>query len=159
MFKNTLAVLLAAGLSGGLWAGAAPNFTLKKLDGSTFRLADHVGKQVIVVDFWATWCGPCTKYLKKLQELQTKYPDVMVLAVSIDDGQSMSQVNQYVQGRGFTFTVLLNPDSNVLKMFNPTGGVPTTVVIDKKGDVAFSHTGYLPGDERTLAAKVEELRK
>jgi len=159
MFKKTLCAILAFGLSGAAWCGAAPNFTLKNVDGSTFRLADHVGKQVIVLDFWATWCGPCTKYLKKLQELRKRYPDVLVVAVSIDDGQSMSQVNQYVQGRGFTFTVLLDPDTNVLKMYNPSAGVPSTFVVDKRGEVAYTHTGYLPGDEQALFGKVEELRK
>ena len=159
MFKTTLAALLAAGISATSWAGAAPDFSLKKLDGSTFRLSDHKGKQVIIVDFWATWCGPCTKFLKKLQEIQVKYPDVLVLAVSIDDGQSMAQVNQYVRGRGFTFSVLLDPDTSALKMFNPSISVPTTIVIDKKGEIAYSHNGYLPGDEVALSAKIEELRR
>lgn len=159
MFKSILALLLAAGLGGNLRAEQTPNFLLKRLDGSTFRLADHLGKQVIVVDFWATWCGPCTKLLKKLQELQTRYPDVLVLAVSIDDGQSMAQVGPYVQGRGYTFTVLQDPSASVLKLFNPKGSVPTTLIIDKKGAIAFSHTGYLAGDEQVLFDKVGELRK
>ena len=72
-------------------------------------------------------------------------------AIAIDDGQSVARVAQYVQGRGFTFTVLLDPDTNVLRLFNPEGGVPTTVVLDRQGGVAYSHVGYLPGDEKAVA--------
>jgi len=139
------ALLVAARLQ------ATPLFTLKALDGSTFRLADHLGKQPIVLDFWATWCGPCTRSLKKLQELHERFPEAVMLAIAIDDGQSVARVAQYVQGRGFTFTVLLDPDTNVLRLFNPEGGVPTTVVVDRKGGVAYSHVGYLPGDEKAVA--------
>jgi peroxiredoxin len=140
-----------------LRAATAPLFTLKGLDGSPFRLADQVGKRVMVLDFWATWCGPCAKGLKQLQALHERFPELLVLAVSIDDGQSLARVNQYVQGRGFTFTVLLDPDTNTLRLFNPSVGVPTTVIIDRKGEVAYSHVGYLPGDELAVAAKVREL--
>ncbi|MCE1230146.1 MAG: TlpA family protein disulfide reductase [Firmicutes bacterium] len=159
MFKRAWVMLSAGLVSLSLWAGPAPSFTLKGLDGSTFRLADHVGKQVIVLDFWATWCGPCTKFLKKLQEIKEQRPDVLVLAISIDDGQSLDKVNQYVRGRGFTFMVLSDPDSSVLRMFNPSAGVPTTVVIDRNGNVAYQHTGALPGDEKSLATKLDELRR
>ena len=149
-----LAVALALNLGTGL--GATPLFTLRKLDGSSFRLADHLGKQSIVLDFWATWCGPCTRSLKKLQELHEQFPEALVLAIAIDDGQSVARVNQYVQGRGFTFTVLLDPEASALRMFNPEGGVPTTVVLDRRGGIVYSHVGYLPGDEKAVA---EQLRK
>lgn len=159
MRKRALSLLSAALLACTLQAATAPNFTLKSLEGPNFKLADHVGKQVIVVDFWATWCGPCTKYLKKLQELKSGHPDVLVLAISIDDGQSQAQVSQYIRGRGFDFKVLLDPEGSVCRMFNPSSSVPYTVVIDRNGDIAYTHSGYLPGDEKTLAAKIEGLRK
>jgi cytochrome c biogenesis protein CcmG, thiol:disulfide interchange protein DsbE len=135
--------------------GAAPVFTLKGLDGSTFRLAKHLGRRTIVLDFWATWCGPCTRALKTLQELHTDFPDALVLAISIDDGQSVARVDGYVRGRGFTFPVLLDPDGSALRLYNPSGSVPTTVIIDRRGEVVYSHVGYLPGDERIVAEKVK----
>jgi thiol-disulfide isomerase/thioredoxin len=119
-------------------------------------LQDHLGRGAIVLDFWATWCGPCTRALKKLQELHEANPACLVLAIAIDDGQSVARVSQYVQGRGFTFTVLLDPDTNVLRTFNPEAGVPTTVVLDRQGAVVYSHVGYLPGDEKAVAEAVRQ---
>lgn len=139
------------------WAGQAPAFSLQRLDGSRFTLAEHLGRQVLVLDFWATWCGPCTRSLKKLQELRERFPEVLVLAVAIDDARTQAQVAPYVEGRGFTFTVLLDPDSTVCRQFNPSGSVPYTVVIDKGGSRAYSHSGYLPGDEQGLFAAVAKL--
>jgi peroxiredoxin len=138
-------------------AGPVPSFTLKKLDGTAFRLEEHLNKQIIVLDFWATWCGPCTKSLKKLQELQVKFPQVLVAAVATDDGRTMAQVEPYVRGRGFTFTVLLDPEANVCRVYNPGGGIPYTVVIDRQGTMAYEHSGYLPGDELALFAAVAKL--
>jgi thiol-disulfide isomerase/thioredoxin len=150
-------LLLTLALGCPLSAGAVPAFSLKQLDGTVFRMADHLNKQVIVLDFWATWCGPCTKSLKKLQELQVKYPQVLVAAVATDDGRTMAQVEPYVRGRGFTFTVLLDPEANVCRVYNPGGGIPYTVVIDRQGAMAYEHSGYLPGDELALFAAVAKL--
>jgi peroxiredoxin len=157
MDNNRYALIGAVLLTAGLQAASAPRFTLKELGGATFRLADQLGRRPIVLDFWATWCGPCTRSLKKLQELKEQFPEALMIAVSIDDGQSVSAVNSYVQGRGFTFKVLLDPDSTALRLFNPSGGVPTTVIIDRQGAIAYNHVGYLPGDEKAIADLLRTL--
>lgn len=149
--------VLALGLCLRAAAVPVPPFSLKCLDGSLFKLEEHLGRQVIVLDFWATWCGPCTRALKKLQELHERRPGVLVLAIAIDDGRSMAQVDPFVEGRGFTFTVLRDPDASVFRMFNPGGGVPFTAVLDLKGSMVYSHSGYLAGDERALDAAVAQL--
>jgi len=157
MSKAPLCALAAFALCAALPAGPAPTFTLNRPDGSRFNLDDHLGRQVIVLDFWATWCGPCLRALKQLQALQDRYPQVLVLAIAIDDGRTLAQVDPYVRGRGFTFTVLLDPDASACRLYNPEGGVPYTVVIDRKGATAFHHNGYLAGDERALSAAVAGL--
>lgn len=159
MRLSSLSAATAVAVSLFLNAGPVPDFALKKLDGSLFRLKDALGKQVILVDFWATWCGPCSKLLKKVQDIKDRYPDVLVLAISIDDAASQAKVAQYVHGRGFDFTVLLDPDTSVCKMFNPQAGVPFTLLIDKRGELAYTHSGYLPGQEKELVARLETLRR
>lgn len=159
MLKRLLAALLLLALARGAAAfGGVPAFTLKRLDGTPFNSTSVVGKRVVVVVFWATWCEPCHKILKQLQRLKDRYPGVQVLAISVDDGRSMAAINQDTQGKGYTFTVLLDSDTNVMRMFNPSQGVPYTLVIDRAGQVAYRRMGYLPGDEHTLFARIAELR-
>lgn len=158
MFRWLAMPLLALSIAAAPPSGPAPEFSGKLLDGSMFRSNQVVGKKVIVIDFWATWCAPCLKMLKKLQTLQETRPDVQIIAVSIDDATTLSKVGQYIQGKGYTFQVLLDPDSAILRQFNPSTEVPFCVVIDKLGKVAFSHSGYLPGDEKDLFDRVDALR-
>lgn len=157
MKVRACALLLAGLLAWPVRGGDVPTFTLKQLDGSTFRLGDHLGKRVVVAVFWATWCEPCHALLLKLQRLKNRYPEAVVLAISIDDGRSMAAVHQYVQGRGLNLTVLQDADTNVLRMFHASVGVPYTTVIGKDGRIAYRRMGYLPGDEVALGQKVGEL--
>lgn len=150
--------MLAITLGNPLCGGPAPNFSGKKLDGTVFQLKDAVGKRLIVVDFWATWCAPCVKALKKLQAIHESRPDVLVLAVSIDDGASMAKVGQLIQGKGYTFPVILDPDSAILRLFNPSLEVPYCLVIDRQGQVAYTHSGYVPGDEKALIERLDALK-
>lgn len=152
------APLLTLFLGTALQAGPAPDFTGKTLDGKVFRLKDVLGKRVIVVDFWATWCAPCVKMLKKLQALQESHPDVLVLSVTIDDATSQAKVSQLIQGKGYTFPVILDPDSAILRLFHPPLDIPYCLVIDRQGNVAYTHAGYVPGDEKALADRLDSLK-
>lgn len=157
--RSWLAIpLLTLCLGTPLRAGAAPDFSGRLLDGSRFHLREALGKRIIVVDFWATWCAPCVKMLKKLQALHESDPDVLVLAVSIDDASSMAKVGQLIQGKGYTFPVLLDPDSAILRLYNPSLEVPYSFVIDRQGRVAYTHSGYVPGDEKALLDRIASLK-
>lgn len=139
-------------------AASVPDFSLKRLDGSTFNLSEYIGKKVIVIDFWATWCKPCKKLMKHMNQVHLDYKDkIEVLAISTDDVSAISQVESYIKGKGFSFTVLLDPDGSVVRIFNPSRQIPFTVIIDKKGDIAYSHTGYMPGYEKEIIKKIEQL--
>ena len=150
---------LALAVSALLPLGAqGASFTARRLDGSLFRSADVVGRKLVVVDFWATWCAPCLKTLKHLQTLQDSRPDVLVLAVSIDDAASQAKVSQYIRGKGYTFTVLLDPEGALLRSHQPSLDVPFTFVLDRQGKVAYSHSGFVPGDEEALRAVLDRLK-
>ena len=158
--RRMILVLLCLAAAGGVCLAAdVPDFSLKNLDGSTYRLRDDLGKKVIILDFWATWCEPCKKLMKRLQEIQDKYPGVAVVAISVDDSSAYSKVRQFIKGKGFKFTVLLDPDSQVAKVLNPELKIPFTAIIDKDGAIAYTHTGYAPGDEQEIIKKIESLTK
>jgi cytochrome c biogenesis protein CcmG/thiol:disulfide interchange protein DsbE len=159
MRRAILASLCLSLLAGFSAAAEVPLFSLKTLDGSTYRLSDELGKKIIILDFWATWCEPCKKFMKRLQEIQNKYPDVAVVAISVDDASAYAKVGQYIQGKGFNFTVLLDPDSQVAKVLNPELKIPFTAIIDRQGTIVFTHTGYAPGDEQEVIRKIETLTK
>jgi peroxiredoxin len=163
MMKNNRFVLIFIVMSilTGSWlisAGSVPGFSLKGIDGSTYKLGDHIGKKIIVIDFWATWCKPCKKLLKKLDTIYRDYKDhIEVLAISTDDTSAMSKVESYTKGKRFSFTVLLDPDSAVTRIFNPPLKIPFTVIVDKNGDIVYSHYGYVPGQEKEIIKKLEKL--
>jgi len=132
-------------------ASSVPDFSLKRLDGSTFKMGDIIGKKVIIIDFWAIWCKPCQKMLKELNTFYLEHRENLeVLAISIDDPSAFAKVESYVKGKQFAFTVLLDPDSSVARIFTPNNRLPFTVIIDMQGKIAYSHTGYMPGFEKEL---------
>ncbi len=135
-----------------------PDFSLKKIDGTQFSISEVLGKKIIIIDFWATWCKPCKKLLKKLDEIGREFSDqVEVLAISTDESSSFARIESYIKSRGYRFTVLLDPDSNVSGIFNPAGTIPYTMIIDLSKKIVFTHTGYVPGFEKKIREKINEL--
>lgn len=153
-------VLLTMVLVFNGFGDSVPDFSLKKMDGSTFKLSDHLGKKIILIDFWATWCKPCKKLLKKLDKINKDYNNtVEVVTISTDDSSAFSRVESYIKGKRYSFTVLLDPDSGVSRILNPSRVLPFTLMIDKKGDIVYTHTGYMPGYEKELIKEIEKLKK
>ncbi len=153
--------MLALMLVFPLFSGdAVPDFSLKKMDGSTFKLSEHIGKKVLIIDFWATWCKPCKKLLKKLDKINKEYKDqVEVIAISTDDASAFAKVESYIKGKGFKFTVLLDPAGTVSRMFNPAGTIPFSMIVDKNGKIVHTHSGYMPGYEKQIIKKIKRLSK
>lgn len=134
------AILTATGCSGGsvtgqalAEGGIAPDFTLQSLGGKEVSLADFRGKPV-VLNFWATWCGPCRQEMPFLQEvsedLEWTERGLVVLAVNL--GEAAAAVREFTDGNGLTFTVLLDSNHEVGTQYN-TRYIPTTYFIDKDG--------------------------
>ena len=114
-------------------SGPAPDFTLKSLDGSSVTLSDLRG-QVVILDFWATWCSPCIEGLDHLEQMHEQYDarDVIVLAINIEETQD--EVTAFISDHGYTFTVLLDMEASVSDAYG-VAAIPHTVVIDGKGEV------------------------
>ncbi len=112
----------------------APDFALRNLKGNWEKLSAYNG-QVVILNLWATWCGPCRIEMPSIEELYRKYraQGLTVLAVSLDKGNSAT-VKQFVQEYQLSFPVLLDKEGLVERLY-PTFTIPATFIIDKKGVV------------------------
>jgi cytochrome c biogenesis protein CcmG/thiol:disulfide interchange protein DsbE len=121
---------------------APMHFTLKDMNGVDVKLESFAGK-VVVVNFWATWCGPCELEIPWLVELQTTYPDdVVVLGVSIDDTADL--LKPFAAKMKMNYPVLVGVDrQDVQDAFGPLYGIPVSVFIDRDGRIARRHSGIL----------------
>jgi len=136
--------------SGG--ASSAPDFTLADIDGNSFHLADYLGQDVILLNFWATWCEPCRVEMPHLDRMQNDYRDrgLRILAISMDGPESLSRVRSHVSRYDFDLTVLLDAESEVSQLYNPRRAAPLNVLIDREGEIIWTREGYNPGDEDDL---------
>jgi len=127
----------------------APDFELKDLSGKRVKLSSLAGK-IVIVNFWATWCGPCLQELPHLDKIQQEHKgEVVVLAISTDGPDSLPQVRSVVKRQKFGMTILLDPEGKVAALLNPRGTNPFTAFVDRTGRIAESHEGYTSGDEKT----------
>jgi thiol-disulfide isomerase/thioredoxin len=111
----------------------------------------QIGKgKPTVVSFWATWCKPCKEEMKAMGPIYERLKGkIAYVAVSIDNTKTMAKVGPFIESKGYTFPVLLDPNSEVFLMLNGTN-VPYTVIFNADGTLHSKHDGYLEGDEVKL---------
>jgi peroxiredoxin len=133
------------------------DFELPALSGGSVRLSDHLGKDVVLLDFWATFCEPCLLAMPGLDELYRKQRQrgFVVLGVSLDEASSASRVRNEVQKLGITFPILLDQETRVVALYNPRGTAPYSVLIGRDGRVLRRQEGYTPADHDDLARAVD----
>jgi peroxiredoxin len=141
--------------SGNLTGQSAPDFALKSSTGENLRLSEFRG-DVVMVNFWATWCGPCRQEMPLLDELYSRYGRVgfSLLGVNIDDNSSKAM--DMVSELGVTFPVLFDSRKEVSKLYE-VDAMPVTVLIDREGTVRYVHHGYKPGYEVTYLDQIRSL--
>ena len=164
-FRHLLRVLLGAALaisagiagSAASTSQAAPDFTLRSLDGRNVRLQELRG-QVVMVNFWASWCAPCRVEMPHLNKLADKYrtSGFTLLGVNVDDDPKNGSAA--ATKMGLHFPVLHDGEKRVVKMYD-VATMPSTVLIDRDGRVRYLHRGYREGYEQTYDQQVRELLK
>lgn len=124
----------------------APDFTLKDANGAQVKLSDYRGK-VVLLNFWATWCGPCKIEIPWFIEFQQQYKDkgFEVLGVAMDD-DGWTSVKPYIAERKVNYRILLGDDS-VATLFGGIDSLPTTFVIDRSGAIDKVHVGLIGKDD------------
>jgi len=159
--KNLVLALLATVFaatslaSSGLEGQAAPDFVLKSSTGENLRLSEYRG-DVVMINFWATWCGPCRQEMPLLEELYTRYKRVgfNLLGVNIDDDSRRAM--QMIDEMGVSFPVLFDSRKEVSKLYQ-VDAMPVTILVDREGTVRYVHLGYKPGYEDKYLDQVRSL--
>ncbi len=134
----------------------APDFSVKLLDGETFTLSAHTGK-VVILDFWATWCGPCVKALPEVQKFwdDVRTQDVVVVGISTDDPENEDAVQKMAAREKLTYPVGIDRD-RINKAY-AVRGIPCIVLIDRNGIVQGRHVGFSSDLKRTLREQTEKM--
>lgn len=166
--KKTFFVVLSFFLVSLTWAQEAgkdnkqlPSVQLKDMNGKSVNTAQLGFDGPVVISFWATWCSPCKRELNTIQELYEDWQEetgVHLVAVSIDDEKTKNSVPTYVNGKGWEYLVLMDPNGDFKRAMG-VNNVPHTFLVDAQGNIVYSHNNYMPGDEDKLYEEIKKVAK
>ncbi|MDF1499848.1 MAG: redoxin domain-containing protein [Anaerolineales bacterium] len=138
----------------GMKVGApAPDFVLEAVNGEEYRLSDLRGN-VVLLNFWATWCGPCLVEMPLLEAAYQDHKDDGFLILAVNDGESVQEVRAFGEENGLSIPLLLDPGRIVQRLYE-IRGYPSSVLIDEQGQIRFIHIGLV--QERQLNDYLNEL--
>lgn len=154
----TLALLLSLSWVINVSAEPVRDFTLPDMNDRPFSLSSILGEQIIIIDFWATWCAPCMRLMPELEKIHKENDDITVLMISIDNPRAVSRAKSHIRSQKFTMTALFDTNREISNRFQVTD-IPHTFVIGYDGSIIYEHTGYVRGDEEELLEKIIEYRQ
>jgi thiol-disulfide isomerase/thioredoxin len=158
--RNRLAAIAAAlaialpALAGSA-AGPAPPFSLASRSGGDVSLAQYKG-QVVMLNFWASWCGPCRQEMPLLESIYRKYNRMGFVLLGVNVEPDSQAANEWLKQTPVSFPILYDKDSRVSKLYD-VAGMPSTVIIDRGGKLRVLHRGYKPGDENEYLDSIRTL--
>ena len=160
IFKGlTLAVVCASAALAASSTGPAPGFTLSGRGGKNIDLSQFKG-QVVMINFWATWCVPCRQEMPLLEDIYKKYKPMgfTMLGVNVEPNSKAAEEWLAKLPKPVSFPVAFDTDSKVSKLYK-VAGMPNTVFVDRKGNIRVMHRGYKAGDENIYLTQIRTLLK
>ncbi len=153
---------VAVVLSGGSAVSAptlvstpAPDFALRSLGDANVRLSEHLG-EVVLINFWATWCGPCRQEMPLLDALYSKYQRAGLVMLGINIDEERADAVEMAETLKVTYPILFDERKDVSRAYQ-LGTMPLTVLIDREGVVRYVSEGFKPGYEKLYTDKLREL--
>lgn len=133
----------------------APDFTLKSQTGQNVKLSEQVGN-VLLINFWASWCSPCREEMPLLEEIHQKYKDLgfSVLAINVDENTELA--DKFLSTINVTFPVLYDNSAKVSQLYD-VDAMPTTVIVDRDGNMRYFHKSFKAGYEERYEQEVKTL--
>jgi peroxiredoxin len=157
--RNSLAAFAAALLCAlpvlADTGGPAPQFSLAAKGGSSVSLSQYKG-QVVMINFWASWCGPCRQEMPLLESIYKKYNRLGFTMIGVNVEPDSKAADEWLKATPVSFPILYDTDSKVSKLYE-VAGMPSTVIIDRQGNVRKLHRGYKPGDENEYLDSIRAL--
>jgi peroxiredoxin len=156
LMAASVLLLPAAVMAGDIAPGAAaPGFQLNSSTGKPIGLADLKG-QVVLINFWASWCGPCRQEMPILDQLYHSYQAAGFTLIGVNVEPNASDAKKFLKDTPVTFPILFDPTSAVSKLYE-VSGMPSTVIVDRDGKIRYVHHGYKPGDESEYLDQIRAL--
>jgi peroxiredoxin len=135
--------------------GPAPDFTLKSRDGSNIKLSELRG-QVVMINFWASWCGPCRQEMPLLDQLYQRYQPMGFTLLGVNVEEDSTAADKVLKQIPVSFPVLFDSENSVSESYQ-VRAMPSTFLIDRNGNVRYLHKGYQPGYEEEYQQQIREL--
>jgi len=156
MLMACLVSLMCVSLAGAAAVkGPAPNFTLKSMTGKNLKLSEMTGN-VVLINFWASWCGPCREEMPLLNALHKKYAPLGFTVLGVNVEEQLDGARGFLSNVPVDFPILLDNTNKVSKQYKVVA-MPTTVVVDRDGNMRYLHEGYKPGDEKKYRQMIKKL--
>ena len=135
-----------------------PNINFDLFNGKKISIHELINSGPLVIQFWAIWCSPCKKEMYYLDKIQDKYKDsgVNVICINTDNLKSVPKAKAYVRQKKYDFLIAADPSSQIFKKLNASV-MPTTLIMDKNGQIVYTKEGYMVGDEKKVEAALKLL--
>ena len=154
-----LAGLLGFGCAsaGGGGSGAVAPFSRPSLTGERVDLKQHLGRDVVLISFWTTWCEPCKVEMPFLQRFHDTYGKggLKIVSVAMDGPDTVAEVRPYLNRMGYSFSVVLDEDGAIAQRLNPVSAAPFTLLVGRDGKVRQRFQGFKAGEAPILEAAIQ----